>query len=82
MGSGPADLGSNPGETILLHLKRIISYQIDCQVYLVKGCGIAQHLVTWSLHTVDICRAIPVSQLVDFLRPINWLGNSRIIPAI
>ncbi|MGB0802792.1 MAG: hypothetical protein ACPGSV_07310, partial [Candidatus Poseidoniaceae archaeon] len=57
---------------------RIISYQIDRDAQMVNKVGIAEHMVVRSLCSVDFCWSIPVSKLVDFLRLIYWLGNSRV----
>jgi len=57
-------------------------YYVATQFNPVSRVGIAEHMVVRSLCSVDFCWSIPVSKLVDFLRPIYWLGNSRAIPAI
>ena len=49
---------------------------------MVNKVGIAEHMVAWSLHSMDVCGSISIQELVDFLRSINWLGNSRAIPTI
>ena len=49
---------------------------------MVNKVGIAEHMVAWSLRSVDVCWAVSVQELVDFLRSFNWLGNSRVIPTI